>query len=42
MICSPRKKQAMFSHVAVGTNDMEKAKRFYDARAVRAPLWRGR
>jgi catechol 2,3-dioxygenase-like lactoylglutathione lyase family enzyme len=28
---SPRKKQAMFSHVAVGTNDLEKAKRFYDA-----------
>jgi len=28
---SLRKKQAMFSHVAVGTNDLEKAKRFYDA-----------
>jgi catechol 2,3-dioxygenase-like lactoylglutathione lyase family enzyme len=26
-----RRKQAMFSHVVVGTNDLEKAKRFYDA-----------
>jgi catechol 2,3-dioxygenase-like lactoylglutathione lyase family enzyme len=31
MIYLLRKKQAMFSHVAVGTNDLEKAKRFYDA-----------
>jgi len=25
------RKQAMFSHVVVGTNDLEKSKRFYDA-----------
>jgi catechol 2,3-dioxygenase-like lactoylglutathione lyase family enzyme len=31
MVYLLRKKQAMFSHVVVGTNDLEKAKRFYDA-----------
>jgi catechol 2,3-dioxygenase-like lactoylglutathione lyase family enzyme len=27
----PRRKEAMFSHVVVGINDLKKAKRFYDA-----------
>jgi catechol 2,3-dioxygenase-like lactoylglutathione lyase family enzyme len=31
MVFLPGKKQAVFSHVVVGTNDLEKAKRFYDA-----------
>ncbi|MPW22039.1 hypothetical protein GCT13_35635 [Paraburkholderia sp. CNPSo 3157] len=31
MVHSLSKKQAMFSHIVVGTNDLEKAKRFYDA-----------
>jgi catechol 2,3-dioxygenase-like lactoylglutathione lyase family enzyme len=39
MVYLLRKKQAMFSHVAVGTNDLEKAKRFYDA--VLGPLGYG-